>query len=26
MMLEQFGEEYRQYMGRTGRLFPRLGR
>jgi len=26
MMLEQFGDEYRQYMGRTGGLFPRLGR
>ncbi len=26
MMLEQFGDEYRQYMGRTGRLFPRFGR
>jgi protein-S-isoprenylcysteine O-methyltransferase Ste14 len=26
MMVEQFGDEYRAYMGRTGRLFPRLGR
>jgi protein-S-isoprenylcysteine O-methyltransferase Ste14 len=26
MMLEQFGDEYREYMGRTGRLFPRLER
>lgn len=25
MMLEQFGEEYRAYMLRTGRIFPRLG-
>lgn len=24
MMLESFGEEYRQYMQRTGRFFPRL--
>jgi protein-S-isoprenylcysteine O-methyltransferase Ste14 len=24
MMLEQFGEEYRAYMGRTGRLIPRM--
>jgi len=24
MMLEHFGEEYRSYMSRTGRLFPRL--
>jgi protein-S-isoprenylcysteine O-methyltransferase Ste14 len=24
MMLEQFGEEYKQYMERTGRLFPKL--
>jgi protein-S-isoprenylcysteine O-methyltransferase Ste14 len=24
MMLEHFGEEYRQYMGRTGRLIPRM--
>ncbi len=26
MMLEHFGEEYRSYMARTGRLFPRLRR
>jgi protein-S-isoprenylcysteine O-methyltransferase Ste14 len=26
MMLEGFGDEYRAYMARTGRLFPRLGR
>ncbi|MBA7647324.1 hypothetical protein ES703_55096 [subsurface metagenome] len=26
MMLENFGEEYRQYMNRTGRLIPRLRR
>lgn len=26
MMLEQFGEDYRAYMARTGRLLPRLGR
>jgi len=26
MMLEQYGGEYREYMGRTGRLFPRFGR
>lgn len=25
MMLERFGEEYRAYMRRTGRVFPRLG-
>jgi len=25
MMLEHFGEEYREYMKRTGRLIPRLG-
>jgi protein-S-isoprenylcysteine O-methyltransferase Ste14 len=25
MMLEQFGEAYRAYMSRTGRVFPRLG-
>lgn len=25
MMLEQFGDQYRAYMARTGRLFPRLG-
>lgn len=24
MMVEQFGDEYRKYMNRTGRLFPRL--
>ena len=26
MMLDKFGETYRAYMGRTGRVFPRLGR
>jgi len=26
MMPEQFRDQYREYMGRTGRLFPRLGR
>ncbi len=26
MMLEQFGEEYRSYMSRTGRVIPRLWR
>ncbi len=26
MMLEQFGDEYREYMNRTGGLFPRFGR
>ncbi|HLF27156.1 MAG TPA: protein-S-isoprenylcysteine O-methyltransferase [Anaerolineae bacterium] len=26
MMLEHFGEEYRSYMNRTGRLIPRLSR
>jgi protein-S-isoprenylcysteine O-methyltransferase Ste14 len=26
MMLDHFGDEYREYMKRTGRLFPRLGR
>lgn len=26
MMLERFGEEYRDYMGRTGRIFPLLAR
>ncbi len=26
MMLERFGEEYRQYMNRTGRMLPRLRR
>ena len=25
MLLERFGEEYREYMGRTGRYLPRLG-
>jgi protein-S-isoprenylcysteine O-methyltransferase Ste14 len=25
MMLEQFGEVYRAYMRRTGRVFPRIG-
>jgi protein-S-isoprenylcysteine O-methyltransferase Ste14 len=25
MMLERFGEAYRAYMSRTGRVFPRLG-
>ena len=24
MLIEQFGDEYRAYMQRTGRLFPRL--
>ena len=24
MMVEQFGEEYEDYMGRTGRIFPKL--
>ncbi|MEM1321135.1 MAG: protein-S-isoprenylcysteine O-methyltransferase [Bacteroidota bacterium] len=24
MMIQQFGEEYRDYMGRTGRLLPKL--
>ena len=24
MMIEQFGDEYREYMKRTGRLFPRI--
>ena len=24
MMLEQFGDEYRTYMSRTGRIFPRI--
>jgi protein-S-isoprenylcysteine O-methyltransferase Ste14 len=24
MMLDRFGEEYKLYMGRTGRMFPRL--
>jgi protein-S-isoprenylcysteine O-methyltransferase Ste14 len=26
MMLDHFGEEYREYMERTGRLFPPLQR
>jgi protein-S-isoprenylcysteine O-methyltransferase Ste14 len=26
MLLESFGEEYRQYMRRVGRFFPRLAR
>jgi len=26
MMIEQFGDEYRSYMKRTGRFVPRLGR
>ena len=26
MMLDHFGEEYRQYMSRTGRIVPRLGK
>jgi len=26
MMLDHFGEEYREYMRKTGRFFPRLGR
>jgi protein-S-isoprenylcysteine O-methyltransferase Ste14 len=26
MMLEHFGEEYRSYMSRTGRVVPRLGK
>ena len=26
MMLEQFGEQYRVYVGRTGRIFPKIGR
>jgi protein-S-isoprenylcysteine O-methyltransferase Ste14 len=25
MMVEEFGEEYRTYMKRTGRFFPRWG-
>lgn len=25
MLLDQFGEQYRQYSARTGRIFPRLG-
>lgn len=24
MMIEQFGDEYREYMARTGRLMPKL--
>lgn len=26
MMCDRFGDEYRDYMGRTGRIFPRLSR
>jgi protein-S-isoprenylcysteine O-methyltransferase Ste14 len=26
MMIDQFGDEYRSYMERTGRVFPRLGK
>ena len=26
MMLDHFGDEYRAYMARTGRVIPRLGR
>ena len=26
MMIERFGETYRAYMDRTGRLFPRLSK
>ncbi|HEY0607018.1 MAG TPA: protein-S-isoprenylcysteine O-methyltransferase [Herpetosiphonaceae bacterium] len=26
MMLEHFGDDYREYMAQTGRVFPRLGR
>jgi protein-S-isoprenylcysteine O-methyltransferase Ste14 len=26
MMLERFGDEYREYKRRTGRFLPRLGR
>lgn len=26
MMCDRFGDEYRDYMGRTGRIFPRLNR
>ncbi len=26
MMCEHFGQQYRDYMGRTGRLFPRVGK
>jgi protein-S-isoprenylcysteine O-methyltransferase Ste14 len=26
MMIDHFGDEYRSYMERTGRLFPRLGK
>ena len=25
-LLERFGEEYRQYMKKTGRLLPKLGK
>jgi protein-S-isoprenylcysteine O-methyltransferase Ste14 len=25
MLIERFGQEYRDYMARTGRFFPRLG-
>jgi len=25
MLIEQFGDEYRRYQQRTGRLLPRLG-
>lgn len=25
LMCETFGDDYRQYMGRTGRIFPRIG-
>jgi protein-S-isoprenylcysteine O-methyltransferase Ste14 len=25
MMMEQFGEEYRRYMEKTGGLFPKIG-
>ena len=24
MLLERFGDEYRDYMARTGRVFPRM--
>jgi protein-S-isoprenylcysteine O-methyltransferase Ste14 len=26
MMVDQFGDEYRRYMERTGRVVPRIGR